>query len=53
MLRNNKVSSKAGMIGQLAAIMDGNLSSMVSSRERKVDPASKDDNELTPPLRQT
>ena len=50
-----KRANSAFAAKQLAAIMHGNSSSMVSSRERKVDPESNDDNDLTqtPPLCQT
>ena len=49
-----KRANSAFATRQLAAIMHGNSSSMVSSRERKADPESKDANDLTqtPPLRQ-
>ena len=50
-----KRANSAFAAKQLAAIMHGNSSSMVSSRERKVDPEFNDDNDLTqtPPLCQT
>lgn len=52
-----KRANSAFAARQLAAIMHGNSSSVISSRERKVDPESNayDDNDLThtPPLRQT
>ena len=50
-----KRANSAFAARQLTAIMHGNSSSMVSSRERKVDPECNDDNDLTqtPPLRQT
>lgn len=50
-----KCANSAFAARQLAAIMHGNSSSVVSFCERKVDPESNDDNDLThtPPLRQT
>ena len=49
-----KRANSAFATSQLAAIMHGNSSSMVSSRERKADPECKDANDptQTPPLRQ-